>query len=97
VLKEDWSLTRAAAAGGISERTAGEWVRRYRAEGELGLVDRSSAPEHVSGRTDEARVELSDAQAAADDRGGDHRASGDGALDRVGDLHPDRAGQALAA
>ncbi|MBV8733873.1 MAG: helix-turn-helix domain-containing protein, partial [Solirubrobacterales bacterium] len=56
------------AAGGVSERTAGEWVRRYRAEGELGLVDRSSAPEHVSGRTDEARVELSDAQAAADDR-----------------------------
>jgi transposase InsO family protein len=58
VLDEGWSLARAAEAAGVSERTAGVWVGRYRAEGELGLLDRSSAPHRVPGRTDEARVEL---------------------------------------
>jgi transposase InsO family protein len=33
-------------------------VARYRAEGEAGLLDRSSAPRRVPGRTDDARVEL---------------------------------------
>jgi hypothetical protein len=33
-------------------------VRRYRAEGELGLVDRSSAPARVPNRTCERRVEV---------------------------------------
>jgi transposase InsO family protein len=32
-------------------------VRRYQAEGELGLLDRSSAPERVANRTDETRVQ----------------------------------------
>jgi transposase InsO family protein len=58
VLEQEWSLAAAAAAAGVSERTAGKWVGRYRAEGEAGLVDRSSAPRRVPGRTDEARVEL---------------------------------------
>jgi transposase InsO family protein len=58
VLEDGWSLTLAAEAAGVSERTAGKWVARYRAEGEAGLVDRSSAPARVPGRTDEARVEL---------------------------------------
>jgi transposase InsO family protein len=58
VLEEGWSLTSAAEAAGVSERTASKWAGRYRAEGELGLVDRSSAPARVPGRTDEARVEL---------------------------------------
>ena len=45
VLEEGWSLlTEAAEAAGVSARTAGKWVRRYRAEGEAGLLDRSSAP-----------------------------------------------------
>jgi transposase InsO family protein len=35
-----------------------QWVGRYRAEGEAGLVDRSSAPGRVAHRTDERRVEL---------------------------------------
>ena len=58
VLDEGWSLAAAAKAVGVSERTASKWVARYRTEGEAGLVDRSSAPEHVPGRTDEERVEL---------------------------------------
>src|SRR5436305_13187046 len=58
VLEEGWSLARAAEAAGVSERTANKWVGRFRAEGERGLVDRSSAPAHVPGQTGEARVEL---------------------------------------
>src|SRR4029453_5413056 len=37
--------------------TCSKWVRRYRAEGELGLRDRSSAPRVVVNRTDERRIE----------------------------------------
>jgi transposase InsO family protein len=33
-----------AAAFGVSERTAGKWLARYRREGPAGLVDRSSRP-----------------------------------------------------
>jgi transposase InsO family protein len=50
-----WSLSAAAEAAGISERTAGKWLARYRAEGSAGLVDRSSAPAVVANRTDERR------------------------------------------
>jgi len=57
VTEEDWSLTEAAAAAGVSERTAGKWVKRYREEGEVGLWDRSSAPHSVPCRTPEDRVE----------------------------------------
>ena len=41
---EGWSLAAAAEAAGVSERTAAKWLGRWRAQGELGLVDRSSAP-----------------------------------------------------
>ena len=57
VVEEGWSLTKAAEAAEVSERTAGKWVGRYRAEGESGLLDRSSAPGIVANRTDERRVE----------------------------------------
>jgi transposase InsO family protein len=56
VVEEGWSLTQAAEAAEVSERTAGEWARRYRAEGELGLHDRSSAPNEVWNRTPEDRI-----------------------------------------
>jgi transposase InsO family protein len=58
VIERGWSLAAAAEAAGVSERTAGKWVGRYRAEGEAGLADRSSAPHRVPARTDERRVEL---------------------------------------
>ena len=52
-----WSLSEAAEAAGISERTARKWRARYRAEGEAGLQDRSSAPARVANRTEERRIE----------------------------------------
>ena len=57
VLEEGIALTEAAEAAGVSARTAGKWVRRYRAEGETGLLDRSSAPKHVHNATAPERVE----------------------------------------
>ena len=57
VIVEDWSLTEAAAAAEVSGRTAGKWVGRYRREGELGLLDRSSAARRVHNRTPELRVQ----------------------------------------
>ena len=53
-----WSLSSAAEAAGISDRTARKWRDRYRAEGRDGLLDRSSAPAVVANRTDERRVEV---------------------------------------
>ncbi len=47
VTEQEWSLAEAAEAAGVSERTACKWVGRYRAEGEAGLQDRSSAPHSV--------------------------------------------------
>lgn len=56
VLEQEWSVMEAAAAAGVSTRTCSKWVARWRAEGELGLVDRSSAPKTVANRTDEGTV-----------------------------------------
>jgi transposase len=57
VVEEEWSLTEAAAAAEVSENTARKWVRRFRCEGEAGLLDRSSAPRAVHNATPEQRVE----------------------------------------
>jgi transposase InsO family protein len=57
VLDRDWSLGAAAAAAGVSERTAAKWVARDRAEGDAGLEDRSSAPGWIPHRTPPDRVE----------------------------------------
>ena len=57
VVGEDWTLTKAAAAAEVSVRCARKWVGRYRCEGELGLLDRSSAPGRVANRTSEDRVQ----------------------------------------
>src|SRR3954469_15134341 len=57
IVDEGWSLAEAAAAAEVSERTAGKWARRFRAEGEAGMFDRSSAPLRVANRTCEQRVE----------------------------------------
>jgi transposase InsO family protein/transposase len=57
VVEQEWTLTEAAAAAEVSVRCARKWVGRYRCEGELGLLDRSSAPSTVANRTDERRVE----------------------------------------
>ncbi len=57
VVEDGLTLTEAAEAAGVSVRTAGKWSRRYRAEGEAGLVDRSSAPATVHNATPADRVE----------------------------------------
>src|SRR4051794_7156087 len=57
VVEDGWSLTKAAEAAEVSERTCSKWVARYRAEGEAGLLDRSSAPNLIANRTDERRIE----------------------------------------
>src|SRR6266404_5603918 len=56
VLVEGWTLTAAAEAAGVSVRCARKWVRRYRIDGEPGLLDRSSAPRRVANRTPADRV-----------------------------------------
>jgi transposase InsO family protein len=56
VLEQGWTLTAAAEAAGVSVRCARKWVGRYKAAGEAGLVDRSSAPLRVANRTPAERV-----------------------------------------
>jgi transposase InsO family protein len=51
VVEQRWALVAAAEAAGVSARTAWKWVARFRAEGEAGLVDRSSRPHCSPGRT----------------------------------------------
>jgi transposase InsO family protein len=57
VVDERWTVTKAAEAAEVSVRCARKWVGRYRAEGELGLLDRSSAPGSIPHRTEEERVQ----------------------------------------
>ena len=57
IVEQNWTLTKAAAAAEVSVRCARKWVARYRQDGELGLLDRSSAPIHLANRTPEDRVE----------------------------------------
>ena len=53
VLNQGWSVPAAAEAAGISRRTAYKWLKRFKLEGQVGLLDRSSRP-HQSPR----RLEL---------------------------------------
>src|SRR5690606_20065129 len=46
-----------ATALGVSERTVYKWPARYRAEGEAGLVDRSSRPHVMPGATPAKLIE----------------------------------------
>ena len=57
VVEQGWPLAKAAAAAEVSGRTCSKWVGRYLAEGELGLVDRSSAPRLVANRTQEHTIQ----------------------------------------
>jgi leucine-zipper of insertion element IS481 len=57
VIVEGWTVTKSAEAAEVGVRPAGMWVRRYRAEGEAGLLDRCSTPLGQSTRTGEGRVQ----------------------------------------
>jgi transposase InsO family protein len=58
VLEQGWSRAQAAEAAGVSERTCSKWIKRYLAEGQAGLLDRSSAPRSIPHRTPDELVEL---------------------------------------
>lgn len=58
VVEGERTLSEAAEAAEVSVRCARKWVGRYRAEGELGLLDRSSAPRSIPHRTSQQRIDL---------------------------------------
>jgi transposase InsO family protein len=57
VLDRSCSVSEAARAAGVSEKTCRKWVRRFQAEGAAGLLDRSSSPKTVANRTCAQSVE----------------------------------------
>lgn len=57
VVEEKWTLAEAARAAEVSVRTAQKWSARFRAEGEAGLIDRSSVPSSCPHATPEDRVQ----------------------------------------
>jgi transposase InsO family protein len=57
VVNQGWSVTAAAAAAGVTERTVYRWLRRWREEGAVGLLDRSSRPRRSPNRLAARTVE----------------------------------------
>src|SRR4051794_1770452 len=55
-IEDGWSLMEAAAAAGISDRSARRWLKRWREDGEPALFDRSSAPHRIPHKTAPERV-----------------------------------------
>jgi transposase InsO family protein len=55
-VRAGWSVAAAAAAAGVSTRTASKWLARYRSEGAAGLLDRSSRPRRIPRQTAAERV-----------------------------------------
>jgi transposase InsO family protein len=60
-LEGGWAPRSAAEAAGVSGRTAAKWLARWRAEGEAGLLDRSSAPRRRPTRLPTDRLEAIEA------------------------------------
>jgi transposase InsO family protein len=58
VVSGERTVSEVAAAAEVSVRCARKWVARYLAEGEAGLVDRSSAPHRIPHRTSERTVQV---------------------------------------
>jgi transposase InsO family protein len=50
-------VSTAAAAAGVSERTVWRWLRRWREEGEQGLLDRSCRPHRSPGQLPSRKVD----------------------------------------
>jgi transposase len=57
VIEEGWSVSGAAAAAGVSERTVYRWLERWRQEGAVGLLDRSSRPRRSPSELGPAKIE----------------------------------------
>jgi transposase InsO family protein len=58
IVSGKFSVREAAEAQGVSDRTAYRWLARWRAEGEAGLLDRSSAPHRIPHKTPLEREQL---------------------------------------
>jgi transposase InsO family protein len=56
VCEKGWSVTAAAEAAGVTERTVYRWLARFREDGQCGLVDRRPVPRRVPNRTSAERV-----------------------------------------
>ena len=56
VLEQNWSVTAAAEAAAVTERTVYRWLARFRTHGPAGLVDRRSAPGRIPNKTPADRV-----------------------------------------
>jgi transposase InsO family protein len=61
VLGEGWSVAAAAAAAGVSERSVWRWLKRFREEGDAGLLDRSSRPHRSPTRLPASSVQAIEA------------------------------------
>ena len=72
VVEEGWPVVRAAEAQGVSAATADKWLRRWRAEGPAGLVERGCRPYCSPRRLPAAREQAILAHRAAN-RVGPHR------------------------
>ena len=57
VIEEGWSVSAAAVAAGVSERTVYRWLGRFRQEGIEGLLDHSSRPLHSPTQLPSAKVD----------------------------------------
>jgi transposase len=58
VIEQGWSVTAAAEAAGVTERTVYRWLARWRRDGEAGLLDRSSRPHRSPRQLPARKVEL---------------------------------------
>src|SRR3954447_3804635 len=56
VLVEHWSVTAAAEAAGVTERTVYRWLARYRDHGPEGLIDRRPIARRIPHKTSAERV-----------------------------------------
>src|SRR5271165_2148310 len=57
VIDEGWSVSAAAAAAGVSERTVYRWLGRWRQDGAQGLLDRSSRPRRSPAQLSPATIQ----------------------------------------
>ena len=58
VVEQGWSVTAAAEAAGVTERTVYRWLSRWRVAGEQGLRDRSSRPHRSPAQLSASTVEV---------------------------------------
>jgi transposase InsO family protein len=71
VCVQGWAVAHAAKAQGVSRQCAHRWIKRFREEGESGLHDRSSRPNHCPTQTPVEVEEAIVAKRRAERRGQD--------------------------